>query len=120
MKGRKELMFERVLIANRGLIQANGVRAVKELGATAVTFFEEEDRDSAGVRNADEAYELKQSDRQVRPYLDIAQIVALARELKIDAVHPGYGFLAQNEAFARELEEQGIVLIAPRARGAHA
>lgn len=113
-------MFKRVLIANRGLIQANGVRAVKELGATAVTFFEEEDRDSAGVRNADEAYELKPGDGQVRPYLDIAQIVALARDLEIDAVHPGYGFLAQNGTFARELESHGIILIAPRAKGSHA
>ena len=113
-------MFKRVLIANRGLIQANGVRAVKELGATAVTFFEEEDRDSAGVRNADEAYELKRGNGQFRPYLDIGQIVARARDLEIDAVHPGYGFLAQNGTFARELEGHGIVLIAPRAKGTHA
>jgi acetyl/propionyl-CoA carboxylase alpha subunit len=113
-------MFKRVLIANRGLIQANCVRAVKELGATAVTVFEEEDRDSAGVRNADEAYRLVKRDRRVRPYLDIDQIVELAETLGIDAVHPGYGFLAQNARFARELSRRGIALIAPSATGTDA
>ncbi len=112
-------MFRRVLIANRGLIQANCVRAVKELGATAVTIFEEGDRDSAGVRNADEAYELRVGDPRLRPYLDIDQIVALAEKLKVDAVHPGYGFLAQSAAFARALARSGIMVIAPRAEGLH-
>jgi biotin carboxylase len=110
-------MFKKVLIANRGLIQANCVRAVKELGATAITVYEEEDRDSAGVRNADEAYELKLRDPRLRPYLDLEQIVELAAELKVDAVHPGYGFLAQNGKFAAELERHGIKLIAPRVDG---
>jgi acetyl/propionyl-CoA carboxylase alpha subunit len=110
-------MFKRVLIANRGLIQANCVRAVKELKATAVTIYEEEDRDSAGVRNADEAYKLEKRDRRVRPYLDISQIADLAQALEIDAVHPGYGFLAQNARFARELGRRGIALIAPKAPG---
>jgi acetyl/propionyl-CoA carboxylase alpha subunit len=112
-------MFKRVLIANRGLIQANGVRAVKELGGTAVTVFESEDRDSAGVRNADEAYELQNSQSRFRPYLDIDQIVRLAEEHGIDAVHPGYGFLAQNARMARELEERGIHFIAPPVDGIH-
>lgn len=110
-------MFKRVLIANRGLIQANCVRAVKELGATAITVFDDEDRDSAGVRNADEAHRLELRDPRVRPYLDLEQIVELAQRLKVDAVHPGYGFLAQNARFARELERRGIILIAPSARG---
>ena len=108
-------MFKRVLIANRGLILANCVRAVKVLGATAIAVYEEEDSDSAGVRNADEAYELKLTDPRVRPYLDIDQIVHLAERLRVDAVHPGYGFLAQNAKFARELERRGIKLIAPSA-----
>ncbi len=110
-------MFKRVLIANRGLIQANCVRAVKELGATAITIYEEEDRDSAGVRNADEAYELEMRDPRQRPYLDLEQIVELAETQKVDAVHPGYGFLAQNGKFATELESRGIRLIAPREDG---
>jgi acetyl/propionyl-CoA carboxylase alpha subunit len=107
-------MFKRVLIANRGLIQANCVRAIKELGATAVTVFEEEDRESAGVRNADEAYKLKTTPGGVRPYLDIEQMVQMAVDLKVDAVHPGYGFLAQNVEFARQLERRRITLIGPR------
>lgn len=110
-------MFKRVLIANRGLIQANCVRAVKELGATAIAVFEEADRDSAGVRNADEAYELKVRNARLRPYLDIAQIVELAETLKVDAVHPGYGFLAQNAEFGQALAERDIQLIAPRSQG---
>jgi len=110
-------MFKRVLIANRGLIQANCVRAVKELGATSITVFEQDDRDSAGVRNADEAYELQVRDPRVRAYLDLEQIVDLAESLKVDAVHPGYGFLAQNAKFAKELEKRGIAFIAPRVQG---
>lgn len=110
-------MFKRVLIANRGLIQANCVRAVKELGATALTVFDEEDRDSAGVRNADEAYRLETRNSRIRPYLDVDQIVELSRRQRADAVHPGYGFLAQNAKFARELEKHGIEIIAPSARG---
>ncbi len=110
-------MFKRVLISNRGLIQANCVRAVKELGATAITVFDDEDRDSAGVRNADEAHRLEVRDPRTRPYLDIEQIVDLAKQQEVDAVHPGYGFLAQNAKFARALEKHGIEIIAPSARG---
>ena len=105
-------MFSSVLIANRGLIQANCVRAVKELGCKAITIYAPNDRSSAGVRNADEAYELKVKASGI-PYLDIDQIVELAVEKKVDAVHPGYGFLAQNKEFKRRLNDQGIQLISP-------
>ena len=110
-------MFKRVLVANRGLIQANCVRAIKELGATAIAVYDGDERDSAGVRNADEAYELKTTDPRIRPYLDLNQIVRLAETLNADAVHPGYGFLAQNGKFASELEKRDIRIIAPRAEG---
>lgn len=110
-------MFKRVLVSNRGLIQANCVRAIKELGATAIAVYDGDERDSAGVRNADEAYELKASDPRIRPYLDLNQIVQLAEKLKVDAVHPGYGFLAQSGKFASELEKRDIKMIAPRAEG---
>lgn len=105
-------MFSSVLIANRGLIQANCVRAVKELGCKAITVYAPNDKTSAGVRNADEAYELKVKSSGI-PYLDIDQIVDLAVSLKVDAVHPGYGFLAQNPEFKKRLNEKGIQLIAP-------
>ncbi len=110
-------MFSKVLIANRGLIQANCVRAVQELGAKAITIFEEEDQNSAGVRNADEAYALKTSSSS-RAYADIDQIVELAASLKVDAVHSGYGFLAQNAEFTKKLRKHGIVTIAPELEGA--
>ncbi|MCG8338917.1 MAG: ATP-grasp domain-containing protein [Proteobacteria bacterium] len=110
-------MFSKVLIANRGLIQANCVRAVQELGAKAITIFEDEDRNSAGVRNADESYELKSSVSS-RAYADIDQIVELAASLKVDAVHSGYGFLAQNAEFTKKLRQKGIVTIAPELEGA--
>ena len=105
-------MFSSVLIANRGLIQANCVRAVKELGCHAITVYDANDRQSAGVRNADEAHELKAGNTRI-PYQDMAQIVELAARLKVDAVHPGYGFLAQNALFRDSLKERGIQLIAP-------
>lgn len=110
-------MFSKVLIANRGLIQANCVRAVQELGAKAITIYEQEDRNSAGVRNADEAYELT-SNTSMRAYADIDQIVELAASLQVDAVHSGYGFLAQNAEFSRRLREKGIITIAPELEGA--
>ncbi|MBU2511879.1 ATP-grasp domain-containing protein [bacterium] len=110
-------MFSRVLIANRGLIQANCVRAVQELGAKAITIFEDEDRNSAGVRNADESYELK-STSSGRAYADIEQIVELAVTLGVDAVHSGYGFLAQNAEFTRQLRKHGITTMAPELEGA--
>jgi len=105
-------MFSSVLVANRGLIQANCVRAVKELGSRAITIYAPNDRNSAGVRNADEAYELAVKSSGI-PYLDIDQIVELADRLRVDAVHPGYGFLAQNVEFKKRLNEKGILLISP-------
>ncbi len=106
-------MFSKVLIANRGLIQTNCVRAVQELGAKAIAIFEEEDRNSAGVRNADEVHKLT-STSSTRAYADIDQIVKLAVSLKVDAVLSGYGFLAQNAEFSKKLRRHGIVPIAPK------
>jgi len=110
-------MFNTVLIANRGLIAANCVRAVKELGMKAIIAYDQEDAESAAVRNADAAYVLKPTPDHSRPYLDINQIVDLASELKVDAVHPGYGFLAQNMEFAQALKDRGIAFIAPKSEG---
>ena len=107
-------MFSSVLIANRGLIQANCVRAVKELGCRAITVYAPNDRQNAGVRNADEAHELEP--RMGIPYQDIDQLVELAERLKVDAVHPGYGFLAQNALFRQRLKATGIQMICPETR----
>ena len=103
-------MFSKVLIVNRGLIQANCVRAAKELGCQAITVYAPNDKNSSGVRNADEAWELEPKSSGI-PYLDIEQIVDLAAKLKVDAVHPGYGFLSQNADFKNRLNEKGIKLI---------
>lgn len=108
-------MFSKVLVANRGLIQANCVRAIQELGAKAITVFEEGDKNNAGVRNADEAYELKATSH--RAYADIDQLVNLAVTHDVDAVVSGYGFLAQNAEFTRKLRQRGIVTIAPELEG---
>lgn len=110
-------MFDRILIANRGLIAANCVRAVKELGAQSIVVFEDDDRESAAVRNADEAYQIQATEAFPSPYLDIDQIVAVAEAFKVQAVHPGYGFLAQNADFAERLRRRGITVIAPHSQG---
>lgn len=111
-------MFSKVLIANRGLILANCVRAVQELGGKAIAIYEKEDENSAGVRNADEAYEI-QNTSSTRAYSDISQIVDLAKRLKVDAVLSGYGFLSQHAEFIRKLHRAGIATIAPTLEGIH-
>jgi len=109
-------MFSKVLIANRGLILANCVRAVQELGGKAIAIYEKEDENSAGVRNADEAYEI-QNTSSSRAYADIEQIVSLAKSLKVDAVLSGYGFLSQHAEFIRRIQSAGITTIAPTLEG---
>ncbi|MBT7716233.1 MAG: ATP-grasp domain-containing protein [Deltaproteobacteria bacterium] len=111
-------MFSKVLIANRGLILANCVRAVQELGGKAVAIYETEDENNAGVRNADEAYEIQNSSA-TRAYADVDQIVKLAKKLKVDAVLSGYGFLSQNAEFIKKLQKIGITTIAPTLEGIH-
>ncbi len=111
-------MFSKVLIANRGLILANCVRAVQELGGKAIAIYEAEDENSAGVRNADEAYEI-QNTSSTRAYSDIDQIVHLAKTLKVDAVLSGYGFLSQHAEFIKKLQKFGITTIAPTLEGIH-
>lgn len=110
-------MFSKVLIINRGLIQANCVRAVQELGAKAITIYDPEDQNSAGVRNADEAYEMDMTSISPRPYIDINQIVNLAKSVQADAVLSGYGFLSQNAKFTQLLRKNGITTIAPTLEG---
>jgi len=111
-------MFSKVLIANRGLILANCVRAVQELGSKAIAIYEAEDENSAGVRNADEAYEI-QNTSATRAYSDVDQIVKLAKSLKVDAVLSGYGFLSQHADFIKKLQNSGITTIAPTLEGIH-
>lgn len=105
-------MFRRVLIANRGEIALRIIRSLHSLGIEAVMIYGREDRISTPVRLADESVFIPRDD-PLASYLDIEAIVTAAKDVGADAVHPGYGFLAENPTFARRLSEEGIVFIGP-------
>jgi pyruvate carboxylase len=108
--------FKRVLVANRGEIAIRVFRACSELGIRTVAIYSEEDKNALFRTKADEAYRIGKGKAPVDAYLSITEIIALAKAKGVDAIHPGYGFLAENPVFAQACEDAGIEFIGPTAK----
>ncbi|MCX6496806.1 MAG: pyruvate carboxylase, partial [Rhodoluna sp.] len=106
-------MFKKILVANRGEIAIRAFRAAYELGAKTVAVFAYEDRNSSHRLKADEAYQIGEIGHPVRAYLDVDEIIRVAKECGADAIYPGYGFLSENPHLAEAAKANGIVFIGP-------
>lgn len=106
--------INKILVANRGEIAIRVFRACKELGIRTVAVYSQEDILSLHRNRADEAYLVGVGKGAVGAYLDVEDIIRVAKEHHVDAIHPGYGFLAENADLAKRCEEEGIIFIGPR------
>ena len=103
-----------VLVANRGEIAIRVFRACNELGIRTVAIYSKEDTLSLHRNRADEAYLVGEGKGPIDAYLDIEDIMRIAREHDVDAIHPGYGFLSENSQLAKRCAEEGFIFIGPR------
>ncbi|MBO0999520.1 acetyl-CoA carboxylase biotin carboxylase subunit [Bacillus sp. SD075] len=106
-------MIRKILIANRGEIASRIIRTCRKLGISTVAVHSEADSDSPFVGLADEAY-LLGGPRVQESYLNVNKILEIAKKTGVEAIHPGYGFLSENEDFARSCEEAGLIFIGPK------
>jgi pyruvate carboxylase len=106
-------VFKKILVANRGEIAIRAFRAAYELGAKTVAVFAYEDRNSSHRLKADEAYQIGEIGHPVRAYLDVDEIIRVAKECGADAIYPGYGFLSENPQLAEAAKANNIVFIGP-------
>lgn len=107
------MKINKLLVANRGEIAIRVLRAASELKIRTVAIYTYEDRYSLHRYKADEAYQIGSDKEPLKPYLDIEEIIHLAKREGIEAIHPGYGFLSENVNFAKRCREEGIVFIGP-------
>ncbi len=106
--------FKKIMVANRGEIAIRVLRAISELHIRSVAIYTHEDRYSLHRYKADEAYQIGSEEEPLKPYLDIEEIISVAKANDVEAIHPGYGFLSENVGFVKRCIEEGIVFIGPK------
>ncbi|WP_299759555.1 pyruvate carboxylase [uncultured Pontibacter sp.] len=108
------MKIKKVLVANRGEIAIRVLRACTEMNIETVAIYTYEDRYSLHRYKADEAYQIGKDNQPLQPYLDIDGIIKIAKENNVDAIHPGYGFLSENQHFSQRCADNGIIFIGPK------
>ena len=107
--------FKKILVANRGEIAIRVLRAASELGLRTVAIYTYEDRYSLHRYKADEAYQIGTKEEPLKPYLNIEEIIRVAKMCGAEAIHPGYGFLSENIHLVKRCKKEGIIFVGPSA-----
>src|SRR5699024_1579872 len=108
--------INKILVANRGEIAIRIFRACTELNIRTVAIYSKEDASALHRYKADESYLIGEGKKPIEAYLDIEGVITLAKNVGVDAIHPGYGFLSENIDFAKRCEEEGIIFIGPTSK----
>ena len=106
--------IKKLMVANRGEIAIRILRAASEMRIQTVAIYTHEDRFSMHRFKADQSFQIGGEDQPLKPYLDIEEIIRVAKENQVDGIHPGYGFLSENVQFARRCREEGIIFVGPQ------